>query len=289
MRARYSLFSAFSSRAATAALGCLLTACRVAHIEPFGETKLDSLCEDAKRCDARGDSVTNLLSKTKAQRLYLSPEKGPEQLLGKVAPKRDAGSVLKTCGADIALADVVTAPEEIRDFALGSHAKEELRQRLHAYLSSRTAALSIPDKQTVDSSLSAIIHGLQLDRASWVSQTYWLTDGAFERRVGQCGEEERKNIVYSLTVLSPSQAFQADLTSKLAQALSATLSKAGDAGVEAGAEPVATSETPAIEVPAASDEEADAGVPTHDTLARDVVRALARDTRVVAALGFDDP
>lgn len=284
MRARSPLLSAL----------CLLAACRVAHIEPFGEAKLDSLCEDTKRCDARGDKVENLLSKGKAPRLYLSPDKGPEQLLGKVAPKRDAGSVLKTCGAEIAAADFVAAPEEIRQFTLGDHGKEELRQRLHAYLSARTGALSIPDKQSVESSLSAVIHSVALDRVSWVSQTYWLTDSAFERRVGQCGEEERKNIVYSLTVLSPSQAFQADLISKLTQALSTTLSKDQDAGADGGAEAVATDEAalapePPAAAPAAGDDEADAGPPTHDTLARDVVRALSRDTRVVAALGFDDP
>jgi hypothetical protein len=269
------------------------TACRVAHIEPFGETKLGSLCKDEKRCNARGDSVINLLGKSKVPRLYLAPDKGPELLLGKVAPKRDAGSVLKTCGAEIAASDWHSAPEEIRQFALGDEGKDELRQRLHAYLSSRVAELDFPEKQTVESSLAAVTHSVVLERVSWVSQTYWLSDSAFERRVGQCGEEERDNIIYSLTVIAPSQAFQADLISKLTQALDEALSK----GVDASAEGVSAIDLDAgtaatLEVPAgatASDDEADAGPPTHDMLARDVVRALARDTRVVAALGFDDP
>jgi hypothetical protein len=275
----------------------LLAACRVAHIEPFGDTKLGSLCEDAKRCDARGDSVINLLGKSKIARLYLAPDKGPEQLLGKVAPKRDVGSVLKTCGADIAVNDWHSAPDEIRQFALGDQGKDELRQRLLAYLSSRVADLDIPEKQTVEASLSAVTHSIALERVSWVSQTYWLSDSAFERRVGQCGEEERKNIVYSLTVLAPSQAFQADLANKLTQALNTALSKGEpaseavfdlDAGL-AALEPPALDPPSAAAVALAEAGEEDPGPPTHAALALDVVRALARDTRVVAALGFDDP
>lgn len=261
-----------------------LAACAGARIEPFGETRIDTLCNDVKRCEARGDKVVNLLGDKKAPRLYLAPDKGPEQLLGKVAPKRKANSVMKTCGAEISANDWHSAPEAVRQMPLGKHAKEELRRRLRAYLSARVATLNLPENDSVEASLSAVVdEAAQLDRVSWVSQTYWLTDTAFERRVGQCGEDERDNIIYSLTVLSPSQAFQADLTFKLARALRAKLG-AGSTS-DAGAE-----EQAAAEPPAAATDDADAGADAsrYDTVARDVARTMARDTRVVAALGFDD-
>jgi hypothetical protein len=265
-----------------------LAACKVARIEPFGEAKLSALCADEKRCETRGDSVINLLKQKGTQRLYLAPDKGPEQLLGKVAPERKAESVLKTCGAEVAVNDWLTAPETLRSFTLGEHGKEELRERLRSYLSARAGALTVSEKKTVDASLSEVVKAVQLDRVSWVSQTYWLNDTAFERRVTQCGEEERENIVYSLTVIAPSQAFQTDLSIKLEHALNEKLGKK-DTGADAGVELVASEATLAAAPPDEGEGEVGAGAAQrHDTLARDVVRALARDTRVVAALGFDD-
>jgi hypothetical protein len=117
-----------------------------------------------------------------------------------------------------------------------------------------------------------------------VSQTYWLNDTAFERRVTQCGEEERDNIVYSMTVIAPSQAFQTDLSLKLERALNEKLGPGGAAADADAGEPVPSEAAD----PAASEGESKNAFARHDTLARDVVRALARDTRVVAALGFDD-
>lgn len=283
------------SLALLAASSLALIACKVARIEPFGEAKLSALCADEKRCETRGDSVINLLKQKGTQRLYLAPDKGPEQLLGKVAPERKAESVLKTCGAEVAANDWLTAPETLRTFTLGEHGKEELRERLRSYLSARAGALAVSEKKTVDASLSDVVKAVPLDRVSWVSQTYWLNDTAFERRVTQCGEEERENIVYSLTVIAPSQAFQTDLSIKLEQALNEKLGKKDAAGEDAGAELTASEATlaptppPEGETATASGSEGEpAAAQRHDTLARDVVRALARDTRVVAALGFDD-
>jgi len=264
------------------ALFVTLSACKGARIEPFGETKLDAICADTKRCETRGDSVVNLLTQKGTQRLYLAPDKGPEQLLGKVAPERKAESVLKTCGAEVSVNDWLTTPEALRSFTLGTQGKAELRERLRSYLSARADALAVSEKLTVDASLSAVVEAITLDRVSWVSQTYWLNDIAFERRVAQCGEEERDNIVYSMTVIAPSQAFQTDLQIKLERALNEKLGTSADAGA-------AGSTAPEAAAPQASGGGAES--PTtqrHDTLARDVVRALARDTRVVAALGFDD-
>jgi hypothetical protein len=259
-----------------------LVACKGARIEPFGETKLSALCPDEKRCDTRGDSVVNLLTQKKTQRLYLAPDKGPEQLLGKVAPERKAESVLKTCGAEVSANDWLATPEALRSFPLGENGKAAVRERLRSYLSARADALLISEKQTVDASLSEVVQAVTLDSVSWVSQTYWLHDAAFERRVTQCGEEERANIVYSMTVIAPSQAFQTDLSLKLLRALNDKLGAEG-ARTEADA---GEAESAAA---GAAEGEGAAGVRMrHDTLARDVVRALARDTRVVAALGFDD-
>lgn len=264
-----------------------LSACHVARIEPFGEAQVDALCNDAKRCEAHGDKVINLLGNKKAARLYLAPGKGPEQLLGKVAPKRKADSVMKTCGAEIKPDDWLAAPEGIREIALGKVGKDELKRRLRAYLSARVSALKFPEGRSVETSLSAVIDAVALDRVSWVSQTYWLTDTAYERRVGQCGEEERENIIYSLTLIAPSQAFQVDLADKLKRALESQLKpNAEDADEGAETEPAAEPDPEADAGAAAT--EAPAPASAHEIVAHDVVRALARDTRVVAALGFDD-
>jgi hypothetical protein len=261
-----------------------LVACKGARIEPFGETKLSALCPDEKRCDTRGDKVVNLLSQKGAQRLYLAPDKGPEQLLGKVAPERKAASVLKTCGAEVSANDWLATPEALRTFPLGENGKAVLRERLRAYLSARADALLISEQQTVDASLSAVVQAVALDSVSWVSQTYWLNDAAFERRVAQCGEEERANIVYSMTVITPSQAFQTDLSLKLERALN---DKLGTEGARSEAD-AGEAESGAATAGAAEGEGEASKRVRHDTLARDVVRALARDTRVVATLGFDD-
>jgi hypothetical protein len=262
-----------STEPALVTLLVLLSGCRTAQIEPFGETQLAALCADAKRCDAHGDSVVNLL-KQKQPRLYLIPDKGPEQLLGKVAPGRKVDSVMKTCGAEIAAQDWLQSPDALRELSLGKAGKRALSARLHAYLSSRVAALSLGSEQGAESSIRDVVQAVALEQVSWVSQAYWLTDSAFERRVAQCGEEERANIIYSMTVLSPSASFQRDLVARLRAALEKKLG--------APAQPVTDD--------AGSEDAGAAPAPnTYDTLARDVVRAFARDTRVVAALGFDDP
>lgn len=262
------------------------SACRTARIEPFGETKLEALCADTRRCGARGDTVLNLLKSKKSPRIYLVPERGPEQLLGKVAPKRKIDSVLSTCGAEIAVNDWLTGLEVIRQFKLGEDGKRELRQRLHAYLVARVSALTIPPKAGAEASIKAVAEAVDIAEVSWVGQSYWLTDSAFERRVAQCGDEERENIIYSISVLAPSEAFQLDVERKLQQALNDKLgpiaqSDAGAHDADAGGEAALQTEPPAS---------GDAGATgqRYDTIARDVVRALARDTRVLAALGFDD-
>lgn len=261
------------------AAGCFW---RDARIEPFGEAKLSALCEDVKRCGARGDKTVNLLQKS-GPRLYLSKDKGPEQLLGKVAPKRDVSSVLKTCGAEIAANDWLAAPAVIRQFKLGKEGKRAVRERLHAYLAKQVDALALT--ASAEASLKRVVDAIDLEQVSWLGETFWLHDAAFERRAAQCGEEERPNIIYSLSVLSPSEAFQADLASKLAESLTKTLTAKSDAGAAEDAS------APADETAQESDAGvSDAGAGSrYDTIARDVVRLLARDTHVVAALGFDDP
>jgi hypothetical protein len=254
----------------------VLCGCRAARIEPFGETKLAALCEDTKRCEAHGDSVINLLKKGGA-RLYLVPDKGPEQLLGKVAPARKVDSVMKTCGADIAAQDWLQAPDALRDLKLDAEGKRALRARLHAYLAGRVGSFALAPEQGAETSIRSVAQEVALERVSWVSQTYWLTDGAFERRVAQCGEEERDNIIYSMTVLSPSASFQSDLAVRLRAALQKNLANQSAADAVQASEPTAEDGGTAMT-------EAD----RYDTLARDVVRAFSRDTRIVAALGFDD-
>jgi hypothetical protein len=290
MRSISSLRSIACAAALCLCASLALSACHVARIEPFGESKVDALCNDQKRCEAHGDKVLNLLNSKKQARLYLAPGKGPEQLLGKVAPKRKADSVMKTCGAEIKPDDWLAAPEGIREFALGKHGKDELRRRLRAYLSARVPALSFPQGRSVEASLSAVIDAVSLERVSWVSQTYWLTDTAYERRVGQCGEDERENIIYSLTLLSPSQAFQVDLADKLVHALESQLKPSTPDANPAASETEADSSTAAEGQPSAASEPSAEPPPasTHENVAYDVVRALARDTRVVAALGCDD-
>lgn len=280
-----------NSLACTLAL-CLLTlssACRTARIEPFGEAKLDALCADTKRCGARGDTVVNLLKNKKSARTYLVPDKGPEQLLGKVAPGRKADSVMKTCGAEITVSDWLSAPEVIRQFKLGADGKRELRQRLHAYLAARVSTLTIPEKSGAEASVKAVSDAVDIDEVSWVGQTYWLSDAAFERRVAQCGEEERDNIIYSFSVLSPSEAFQVDVENKLQHALNSKLGAlpAADAGAAQDSD-AATDSLQTEPTPDSTDADAGPALQRYDTIARDVVRALARDTRVLAALGFDD-
>jgi hypothetical protein len=253
----------------------VLCGCRGARIEPFGETKLAALCEDTKRCEAHGDKVINLLKKGGA-RLYLVPDKGPEQLLGKVAPARKVDSVMKTCGADIAAQDWLQAPDAVRDLKLDAEGKRALRARLHAYLAGRVGSFALSPERGAETSIRSVAQEVALERVSWVSQTYWLTDGAFERRVAQCGEEERENIIYSMTVLSPSASFQSDLTVRLRAALQKNLASQSDAEAAQASEPAADGGTATTEAD------------RYDTLARDVVRAFSRDTRIVAALGFDD-
>jgi hypothetical protein len=252
--------------------------CRAPRIEPFGETRLAALCEDTKRCEAHGDSVVNLLKQVGA-RHYLVPDKGPEQLLGKVAPARKVDSVLKTCGADIAAQDWLQAPDAVRELELDADGKRALRARLHAYLAARVGTFALAPEQGAEASIRSVVQEVALDRVTWVSQTYWLTDGAFERRVAQCGEEDRENIIYSMTVLSPSASFQNDLTVTLRSALQKYLAGPSDAGAARASETAA--EDGGSVAPATQDDR-------YDTLARDVVRAFSRDARIVAAFGFDD-
>jgi hypothetical protein len=293
-----------------------LSACSTLHVEPFGGVQLSALCNDTRRCEARGDKVFNLLTNKRSPRLDLAPQKGPEQVLGKVAPKRKIDSVLKSCGKEVTPSDWLASAEAIRELPLDAEGKAEVQSRLRATLSSRAGALHLSGEQMVEATLREVIGSLQLKRASWVSRTYWLSDVAFERRVGQCGEEERKDIVYSLTVLEPSQGFQSDLAKQLEQALRAQLEgqdearetdvdeadvdeaaesaeQAGEITQEATSEPGAepgAAEAATSEPPAEARDGADASERmSYEALALDVVTSFARNTRVVVALGFDEP
>lgn len=267
----------------------------------LGTIKPETLCSDIKRCDVRGDVAVSTLSGRKVSPIHLAAGQGPESYLGKVAPKRKANSVLKTCSGDVTRDDWLETGPAARTLELTDKGKVLLRGSIRAHLAE--ALLAHPEAlsgqaspTTIDATVDAAASGLGVSRIGLLSQTYWLKDAAFERRVGQCGEENYGEIIYSVTLLRLSDLTQKELETKLVSGLEAKLalrpsSTDEPAANEPHAEPLdlllapAAKPTPAV---AAVD-----AVEAHHALLRELayttVQALANELRMIAALGFDEP
>jgi len=272
----------------------------------LGVVKPEQLCSEIERCDVRGDQAVSTLSGRNITPIHLADGQGPESYLGKVAPKRRANSVLKTCGGDVTHVDWLATGPTARTVELSDQGKQQLRASLKAHLAQQL--LEHPEAlhgqtATIDSLVEAASQGLGLPRVGLLSQTFWLTDAAFERRVGQCGEEEYKDIIYSLTMLRLSDLTQKELESKLLTNLEANLPyvepHAPDGGADSESEPVPSGQPKTGAAPAGA---ADAPVvpvdpvdpaSAHKALLRELgygaVRALSSELRTIAALGFDEP
>lgn len=266
----------------------------------LGAVKPEQLCSEIKRCDVRGDEAVSTLSGRDTTPIHLADGQGPESYLGKVAPKRKANSVLKTCGGDVTHDDWLETGPAARTVELSDQGKQQLRASLKAHLAQQLLAhpqVLVGQTSSIDALVESASQGLGLQKVGLLSQTYWLKDAAFERRVGQCGEEEYKDIIYSLTMLRLADLTQKELETKLLANLEAKLpyvdpqKHASDAGVDGATAPVETAQ-------ASAPSEGDAGAPVdpaeaHKALLVELgygaVKALASELRTIAALGFDEP
>lgn len=255
----------------------------------LGAVPPSSLCTDVKRCDVRGDKAVTTL---KGEPIHLAEKQGPESYLGKVAPKRVANSVLKTCGGDIARSDWLETGPTARILKLSDGGKQQLRASLKTLLAQQL--LAHPEvlegrEVTVESAIDAGSQGLALPEVNLISQTYWLTDSAFERRVGQCGEEEYANIIYSLTLLSLSDLTRKEIESKLYNNLVNKLAAPPPAPVSEEDEPVSVDD---LFKPAKDAKPKEDPLEQQRTRLRELafgtVKALASELRTVAAFGFDE-
>ena len=278
----------------------------------LGPVKLDSLCDDLSRCDARGDVAVSALEGRKPAPIHLADGQGVESYLGKVAPERKAQGVLKTCGGEVAREDWLETGPSVRVVELPPEGKLRLRAALKASVArgllARNAALS-PDLD-VEALSEAAVRQLSLQKISMISQTYWLKDAAFERRVGQCGEEEYANIIYSLTLLQLSELTRKELETKLVAGLEGELGTQPTAPPAPVAAPTPAAATPPPGIPGANASvppaipgappargEQSAPAPAIDPEVRrkllrelgfDAVRDLATELRMIAAVGFDE-
>jgi hypothetical protein len=284
-----------------------LFGCGQTTLPSLGVIKPESVCSDVKRCDVRGDLAVSTLSGRKAVPIHLAEGQGPESYLGKVAPKRNANSVLKTCGGDVTRDDWLETGPAARTVTLTDDGKQQLRSSLRSHLAE--ALLSHPEVMvgqtaSIDATVDAASNGLGLPKVGLLSQTYWLKDAAFERRVGQCGEEFYTDIIYSLTLLRLSDLTQKELEGKLVAGLLAKLplpvaaaADTADADTADAGTPEASAEAPEAPAAAADKRASDAGVrdpaEAHQALLRELaystVQALANELRTIAALGFDEP
>lgn len=252
-------------------------------VEPKG------LCNDLARCEVRGDEAVSLLRGRKAAPIYLAEGQGPESYLGKVAPARKSQSVLKTCGGDVAREDWLESGPSVRIVELTKQSKQQLREALRTHLAEQLLqhAELLAGPKSADAIVEAASTGVGLQKITMVGQTYWLKDASFERRVGQCGEEEYENIIYSLTLLELSELTRRELEAKLTAGLAAALaSPPGDAAPPTG-ESSEEGEAERAPTGAAVQPEQGLGV-LHQELAHGAVRALANDLRMIAAFGFDE-
>ena len=271
----------------------------------LGPVKLDSLCSDLSRCDARGDVAVSALEGRKPAPIHLADGQGVESYLGKVAPERKMQGVLKTCGGDVSREDWLETGPSVRVVELPSEGKLQLRASLKASVARGLLAhnAELPSELDIEALSEAAVQTLGLQKISMTSQTYWLTDAAFERRVGQCGEEEYPNIVYSLTLLELSDLTRKELESKLVTGLENRLSvliptpKPTPAPASGVVLPPAIISATDAGVPPTPPSEQSAPVPMGDPEVRrkllhelgfEAVRDLAGELRMIAALGFDE-
>jgi hypothetical protein len=262
------------------------------NLPSLGSVPPSSLCDDVKRCDVRGDQAVITLAKSP---IHLAEKQGPESYLGKVAPKRVANSVLKTCGGDVARTDWLETGPTAHAVKLSDNGKQQLRASLKNFLAQQL--LAHPDllegkEVTLESAIEAGSQGVAPQEVNLVSQTYWLTDSAFERRVGQCGEEDYADIIYSLTLLQLSDLTRREIESKLLNNLTAKLTpKAAAPEVPAEGEAAEALEASAPDAGLASASAASEGAAQHaqlKELAFGTVKALAGELRTIAAFGFDE-
>ncbi|MET0287084.1 MAG: hypothetical protein ABW352_21550, partial [Polyangiales bacterium] len=181
----------------------------------LGSVPPSSLCSDVKRCDVRGDKAISTLQ---GSPVHLAEKQGPESYLGKVAPKRVANSVLLTCGGDVARDDWLETGPTARAIKVSDQGKQKLRGSLKNFLAQQL--LAHPEvlegrNTTIESVIDGGTQGTTPTEVNLVSQTYWLTDSAFEKRVGACGEENYGDIIYSLTLLSLSDLTRKEIEGKL--------------------------------------------------------------------------
>lgn len=265
----------------------------------LGSVPPSSLCSDVKRCDVRGDKAVSTLQ---SGPVHLADKQGPESYLGKVAPKRVADSVLLTCGGEVVRDDWLETGPTARTLKVSDEGKQKLRASLKNFLAQQLLAhpeLLAGGNTTVEALIDAGTQGTTPSELSLVSQTYWLTDSAFEKRVGQCGDENYADIIYSLTLLSLSDLTRREVESKLLANLEAKLPEPPLAEVEAppASEPAAHVEGP--ETPEAKPAAAPAApAPPPDAhavreallkeMAFNTVKGLAGELRTIAAFGFDE-
>lgn len=295
-------------------LSLLLAGCaRTTQLRALGSVDPKQLCPDVQRCDARGDATVSTLRGRKAQPIYLGARQGPESYLGKVAPERKASSVLKTCGGDVTRDDwLVTAPAR-RPVSLPERGVKELRELLRNRLAE---ALDQQPKLLDDTGLTVAeaskraAQQLRLTPLELTSQTYWLSDSAFEKRLGQCGEEEYENIIYSITLLSLADLARKELATQLcvgleslwsapARAAESEPTSSEEQSVEKSLDALATHEVQGddlvAQARAAESEAAAAAVARQEQRKKlseeacfRAADALASELRIVAALGFDE-
>jgi hypothetical protein len=271
----------------------------------LGKVELAQLCSDVSRCEARGDKAISTLNGRSARPIFLADKQGPSSYLGKVAPDRKAASVLKTCGGDVVRDDWLESGQTVRVLELTSDGKKSLRDAIKAHLGQELLAhpaLLEGRESQLETIVEQASSGASLKRVSMVSQTYWLTDSAFEKRVGQCGEEEHENIIYSLTLLQLSEFSRKELESKIFDALAAKLSEpapAAEGSAVTGAASAVAEEAGSAPSDGAPPEplEPSPTPPPDPRLARRMalqerafgaVRALASELRLIAALGYDE-
>ena len=292
------------------ALGLALASasCGKATLPALGPVSTERVCPSDKRCDVKGDTAVNLLRARGGHAIKLAQGLGPESFLGKIAPKRKAGSALKTCGSEVKPGDWHASAEASREIRLQPEGQEAFRDTIRGHLA--VVLGTSPELSQLGPGLGPLIaqaiRRMKIDRVGLLSQTYWLSDAAFEQRISLCGEEEAGQIVYSMTVLRLSKVFVRDLGAVLEHALDEALAQArGRSDANAGSTPtsptdasIATKEDAPPVTSSASEGspsapvaegDADAEAPSFAALALRVMDSLEQDLRLVVALGFDNP
>jgi hypothetical protein len=286
----------------------LLGFCGDKPIPTIGHVKLTELCDDTSRCEVRGDGVYNALKKGAPP--YLARGAGPEQYLGKVAPKRNPASVLTTCGGEVAASDYLSSAPTPREVTPDKEGKRRIRDAIKGQLVRAMSKAGIVERadSKLKARVDAAVAAVDFQKLSMVEQTYWLSDAAFEKRVGQCGEEFYDQVVYSITVIGLSDLFQKDLELKLSDSLAAKLavtpvvappSLAVDTTATTEAAATLEGQAAAPTPPASPEPPPGAIVPAADApplisakdcaeVARQAITELAKESRFVAAFGFDD-